>query len=265
MRICTLLLSLTLCCVASSSFGQEVEEPPLAAGRIEMPPAPAPSLADPGAAQRAAELERWLDDWESWKTWAEEWGNRRERGWFTGFRDRREKPAPPQWLSDRCESGFDDSDLFSTGCLMLVEWSDYSASRARQASTAPVTQKEGAPNQTWWEHVHLDVLWPTMQWQSSVYGVVGTHIATTVKGRLQLFLAPGAMLLSVPTVNSTRAWKLATNYGMGWYLFDFPFPAQQRASLHVNLAKAWVLSDSTDMVTGRTVDFVGLSITFNQR
>jgi len=60
-----------------------------------------------------------------------------------------------------------------------------------------------------------------MQWQSSTDAVVGMHASTTVKGRLQIFLMPGAMLLNLPARNGTRTWKSATDYGVGWRMVDF--------------------------------------------
>jgi len=42
---------------------------------------------------------------------------------------------------------------------------------------------------------------PALQWQNGIYGVVGTHVATQVGGRLQVFTAPGVMLLNVPGPN----------------------------------------------------------------
>jgi hypothetical protein len=35
--------------------------------------------------------------------------------------------------------------------------------------------------------------------------------------------------------------------------------------LHVHFAKAWLMSDITDVVTDRSMDFVGFSITFKRR
>ena len=213
---------------------------------------------------RAAELKTWVEAFTKWQEWAAQWTGRRQPGWFTGFRDRPEKPDPPAWLAERCSfrSG-DDSELLLRACGLLVEWrEDYATAQTRAARDLARIEK---PAKTvWWEHVHMELLWPAMQWQSSTYAVVGMHTATTVKGRLQVFLTPGAMLLNLPTRYGTRTWKFATNYGAGWRLFDFTFPGQRPASLHVNLAKAWVLSDVSDVVTGQTMDFVGFSITFNK-
>jgi hypothetical protein len=221
-----------------------------------------PDLTDTDAARRA-ELALWMDDFTAWQVWSAEWGNRRERGWFTQYRERREKPAPPPWLAERCTTVFDDGDPLRSACGLLAEWNeDPVTAQVRGDSAVAQAQGEDTPTTIWWEHVHVDALWPALQWQAGVYGVVGTHATTTVKGRLQVFIAPGVMFLNMPARNGGRVWKFAANYGIGYRLAEFSFLAQRQAVLHVNLAKAWVMSDVSDVVSGRTMDFVGFSLTF---
>lgn len=224
-----------------------------------------PGVLDPVASQRAAELKRWVDDFTEWKEWWAQFANRREQGLFSGSRDRREKPAPPAWLPDRCQTILGDADPLLSACALLAEWNeDVVTAQHRQARAAATAKQEDTSKTIWWEHVHMDVLWPATQWQTSVYGVVGMHTTTTVRGRLQVFIAPGVMLLNLPTRNGTRGWKIAANYGIGFRLFDFKFPRGRRAVLHVNLARAWIVSDSTDLVTGKRMDFAGFSLTFKK-
>jgi hypothetical protein len=59
-------------------------------------------------------------------------------------------------------------------------------------------------------------------------------------------------------------WKLATNYGMGYRLLDFTLPGGREAVLHLNLAKAWVVSGTSDLVTRRSMEFAGFSITLKK-
>ena len=68
---------------------------------------------------------------------------------------------------------------------------------------------------------------------------------------------------NVPMRNGARAWKLATNYGIACRLGQFRFPGNRRALLHVNLAKAWLLSGGPDVAT-KSTDFVGFSVTFKK-
>jgi hypothetical protein len=112
--------------------------------------------------------------------------------------------------------------------------------------------------------VHLDGGWTALQSGSSLYGVLGVHATTTVRGRLAVFVAPGAMLMNVPTTDGRRAWKVAANYGVTYRLGQIAFPGQRQALLHLNLAKAWLLNGGGDVATNST-DFVGLSITFSKK
>jgi hypothetical protein len=226
---------------------------------------PDASVSDLEASRRAVELERWMDDFAEWQEWATEWGNRTEPGWLSRSRDRRQKPEPPAWLADRCAAIFDEMDLLQPACLQLAEWKeDHLTAEERRARVVAATQQEEVHKTVWWEHIHMDLLWPATRAQSKAYGVVGIHTATTVRGRLQVFVAPGAMLVNLPARNGTRIWKVAANYGIGYRLFDFRFLGNRRAVLHLNAAKAWIVSDVSDVVTGRSMDFVGFSIGFNK-
>jgi hypothetical protein len=156
-------------------------------------------------------------------------------------------------------------DPLAPACAALQSWrDDDGTAQVRQARVTGTRQQEQERKTTWWEHVHMDVLWPAVQWQTSIYGVAGMHVSTSVAGRLQIFTAPGAMLLNLPGRRGTRVWKVAANYGIGYRLLDFTFPGGRPAELHLNLAKAWLLSDITDAFTKRTVDFAGFSITFKK-
>jgi hypothetical protein len=255
--------------IVSTGFAQTVDSP-----RSSSPSSPEAASteqqnADPREAATvpydSATLTVWIADFAEWKTWMAEWGNRRERGWFTGFRDRRERPDPPVWLEAQCEIDPNGTELLINACVLLTEWRDYSTAQLRESRAAAVAQRERGRNTVWWEHVHVDVLLPALQWQASSYCVVGVHATTSVAGRLEVFIAPGAMLLNVPARNGGRAWKVAANYGIGYRLFDFPFPGGRQAALHVNLAKSWLVSDLSDVVARRSMDFIGFSMTFKQR
>jgi hypothetical protein len=208
-----------------------------------------------------------MDEFAEWQEWAAQWRGRRQPGWFTGFRERPEKPVPPSWLAASCPSVFEEDDLIEHACELLAAWREDGTptQQVRQVHAATVTDQEAPPHTTWWEHVHVDLMWPALQWQSSVYGVVGMHTATQVGSRLQVFTTPGAMLLNIPSRNGTRAWKVAVNYGIGYRLMNFTFPGGRPAELHVNLAKMWLLSDATELMTGRTTDVIGFSVTFKRR
>lgn len=224
-----------------------------------------PQLVDRSAADRAVALEQWMKEFAEWQTWSMEWRSRRQKGWFTSFRDRREKPEPPAWLSGQCVTVIDDADPLMRACDLLAEWNDEAGAEARRARLAAMNAIEDNSKTIWWEHIHLDVLWPAMQWQASTQGVIGMHAAINVHGRFEIFAAPGAMMLNLPATNGTRVWRLATNYGFGFRLFEFKFPGfEQRAVAHLNLAKGWVVTDYADLATGRSMDFIGFSMTFKK-
>jgi hypothetical protein len=206
-----------------------------------------------------------MQEFGEWQAWAERWRGRREPGWFTGYRGRREKPTPPDWLSSRCEAAFDEAEPLISACALLAAWREPDApAQVLQGRTTPVARQEREPNRVWWEHVHMDVLWPAVQWQASIYGVIGMHVATQVAGRWQVFTAPGVILLNLPARNGTRVWKVAGNYGIGYRLFDFRFPGGRPAELHLNLAKTYIFADTSDVVAGKSTDFIGFSVTFKK-
>lgn len=222
----------------------------------------APTLPMWDGVGRRQQLEKWIADYSAWREWAAVWGNRREPGWFRDSRSRRPRPDPPVWLFEECEGLAPDAR--NDACLLLTEWSAGTAATTLNAAMLTPNAPEDDKKITWWEHVHLDAGWPALQSGSGVYGVLGLHATTTVRGRFQVFVAPGAMLLNVPTQDGGRAWKVATNYGIAYRLAQFTLPATTRAALlHLNLAKAWLLSAGPNVQT-RSTDFVGLSMTFKK-
>lgn len=226
------------------------------------PATPAPGLAIPDAAARRDELNKWVRDFNKWKNWADTWGNRREPGWFSGSKARRPRPDPPIWLFEECDGQAANGGASEESCQLLAEWTGNPGVTPPAATLSKATENDDKI--TWWEHVHLDAGWPAVQ-SLSLYGVLGMHATTTVRGRLQVFVAPGAMLLNVPTSDGGRAWKIATNYGIAYFLGRFTFPGTDRqARLHLNIAKAWLLSAGPDVPT-KSTDFIGLSITFTKK
>jgi hypothetical protein len=214
--------------------------------------------------QRLADVQRWVADFRSWQRWDAEWHNKRQPGW-RGSRPRRQRPDPPAWLAAQCGDASLDPGLLADACRAFSDWKDdEGVAQLRRRTAAARTQQEAPTKTVWWEHIHLDGLWPMPQWGSGVFGVVGMHASVDVAGRLQVFIAPGAMVLNLPNSQNSRDWKPATDWGIGYRLFDFTFPGtDQRASLNLNLAKAWVLADPIGAFPS-TVDLAGFSITFKR-
>ena len=173
-------------------------------------------------------------------------GGRPQPGWF-GHQERRTRPEPPAWLSSDCRDFGDlDSELTEV-CELLTVWrEDYAAAQVEASVITQRTQGEAPSKTKWWSHLHLDGLW-SMPSASVTYGVVGVHVTFTVAGRWQAFLAPGVMLLNVPTGPHTRAWRPATDVGLSYRLIDLTIPGSRRqATLHVNMAKAWLFAGADD-------------------
>ena len=158
-----------------------------------------PSLGD----TRVAELQEWMRAYTEWKAWADKWRGKREPGWF-GTRERKAKPDPPVWLPDYCRTSAVVEDPFAAGCRLLTDWRDDHATALIRAQIRGERADREAPARTrWWGHIHFDALWLTTQ-VPVTYGVIGIHATHKIAGRLQIFLAPGAMLLNVPTPQRSR-------------------------------------------------------------
>jgi hypothetical protein len=158
--------------------------------------------------------------------------------------------------------GAADDEWLAHACTLLDNWSEDFATRlARQKMIAARADHEVEPKTVWWQHVHVDALWPLMRAQDSGFGVFGTHVTMDVHGRFQIFTAPGFIMLNVPSING-RVWTPATDWGFAYRLGTFSFPGTAgRATLHVNFAHAWVFGGADTTVNGN-VDIAGFSLTF---
>jgi hypothetical protein len=218
-----------------------------------------PPQADPfQLAQRMAVAQRWAFEYTDWKEWEARWQGRPEPGLFRP-KERRRKPDPPDWLSAECRDVVHAEGTLADACQLLAEWrEDYSAAQVRARILAGRAEQETFTK--WWNHIHLDALWLTPNVPAS-YGLIGVHATLKVVGRWQVFVAPGAIFLNVPTSARTRAWVPATDLGVSYRLFDLRLPGSQRqGTVHLNLARAWILGQSGSIVAS-TVDLAGFSLT----
>jgi hypothetical protein len=212
-------------------------------------------------AARAQALEQWIDAFKHWQRVRDQKLARR----YVPKID--PKPSPPDWLFDDCQALVrDDTGIWTEACQLLVEWQDDPATaQIRRDRASARSQAEVPTNTTWWQHVHLDGLWPMTQTGASVYGIIGTHVTVNVSGRWEVSIAPGAMLLTLPGPRGARDWKIATDWGVSYRLTDFVLPGTHRpAHLHVNFVTAWVLGGPSNVVPSR-IALAGLSITLGRK
>lgn len=246
--------------LGTAALAQSLPLRPLAT-TAEMPTTISPS------AQQMTEIERWTRDYTAWKAWFAEWRNKREPSMF-GTRDRRQRPEPPGALFLACPVPSDNDGPLGHACRLLDEWvrNDIATEIIAQQVAAARKQKEDDQKTIWWQHVHLDALWPMTQGTSGIYGVLGLHTTIDLTGRVELFLAPGAILLRVPGPSGDGEWKPATDWGFSFRLANFTMPRVRRpATLHVNLAKVWMFGN-TENVPGAQSDMylAGFSLTFKK-
>jgi hypothetical protein len=248
------------------------------AGAQEPPPGSAPpeparpvvadrDATDPEIAEalrRMDELDAWTAAYTSWKIWAAEWANTREPGWFTGSRDRREKPDPPAWLASTCDELADPLGVLADACQLLAEWR-LDLATALHAPAPPSATPEAVVKTAWWEYVHVDLLWPVTPGNAAAYGLAGMHASVALAGRLHVFVIPGVMFLSLPSPGGGREWTAATHWGIGYRLVQFTMPGTRRsATLHINVARAWLLGNRPSTV-GSSLNLAGFSLTFNRQ
>ena len=163
----------------------------------------------------------------------------------------------------------EESGVLANACGLLEEWqrNDLATEIITQQIAAARKQKEDDHKTVWWQHVHLDALWPMTQGTSGVFGVLGLHTTVDLTGRIELFMAPGAILMRVPGPSGNGEWKPATDWGFSYRLADFTMPRIDRpATLHINLARVWFLA-SDENVPGVRNDMylAGFSLTFKKK
>src|SRR3954469_5454416 len=256
------LVVIVLCCIAASAAAQTIPE------RLPSRPVtwPAPAFVTESASQQLIVLERWSRDYAEWKAWFLQWRNRREPGvWNT--RARRQPPVPPDWLRGTCASLLDESGPLADACLALRDWDsdDLAASVMAQQMNQARSSLEAPDKTQWWERIHVDGLWPMTRAGSNALGIVGMHTTMRVTGRMQVFMAPGIIMMRLPALTGGMMWSAATDWGFSYRLFDFRMPALRRASsLDFNMVRVWVLGEQAVLSPGEMY-LAGFSATFKRR
>jgi hypothetical protein len=258
-------VAFTSACIVLGSIGSAVAQSSLP---LALRPSVAawPTTIEPSGEQLAG-IERWSRDYIAWKAWFGEWRNKREPSLF-GTHSRRQRPDPPVEAFFACPLPSDDVGPLAQSCRLLDEWlrNDVAAEIITQQAAATRTRKENESKTIWWQHVHLDALWPMTQGTSGMYGVLGLHTTIDLTGRIELFLAPGAILMRVPGPSGNGEWKPATDWGFTYRLADFTMPRMRRpATLHVNLAKVWLFGGTENAAAAQNDMYLaGFSLTFRK-
>lgn len=225
------------------------------------------SLAVDVSGDRLVALQRWTKEYEDWKAWFAKYQNRRAPGWLATQKKRKQPPTPPAWLPDACTLLGDETGPIGDGCRAWRDWSqtDYATEHITQQIAQTRANLEAPRKSIWWEHIHVDAFWPMTQAGSSAYGVAGVHTTLQLSRRFQIFLAPGAMMMRLPTVDGKQRWSPATHWGFSYRVLDFRFPGTHRPSaLHLNLARVWILGQNRLPGAGEMY-LAGFSLTFKNR
>ena len=260
MRHGVLSAALSLCVVASAAAQASAPLP----SRPVIVPGVTPAAIS--AAQEIALLKQWTHDYQEWRTWYLQWRNRPEPGVLKA-RARREAPVPPVWLSSLCAEQAWDSGPIADACAAWREWqsNDMAASLMSEQIAQGRSAVESPQKTLWWERVHVDALWPMTRAGSNAFGVVGVHTTVHVTKRFQVFLLPGFIVMRAPGLDGTMNFSAATDWGFSFRLFDLRVPLAGRpGSVHLNMARVWMLGNSTIAQAGETY-LAGLSLSFKQR
>lgn len=245
----------------------QTDRPLLASEPITSPVAVlAPALPDRWGDLMFLELQQWTQEYEEWKAWFVRWHNRREPGWFSRPRPRRQPPMPPAWLAGTCAGLLDDAGPLAEGCR---DWREWARADLTVLATEQIAQErmelERPQKSSWWQHIHVDALWVMTQTGSNAFGVAGMHATVPVSERAQVFAAPGVILMRLPTGDAGRGWRAAMDWGFSYKVWDFRLPLTHRPStLHFNAVRVWILGNN-QMPLERDLYLAGFSVSFRRR
>ena len=216
---CAALIVLATAGAAAAQTEQTLPSRPIAAIAV------APVAESPD--QVLGALQRWTTDYTAWQAWFAQWRNTREPGWWK-TRDRRIPPVPPAWLPGVCAGGLVEDGPVGDACRVyresLRDLDDEAAALAAQRVTQARSALEAPQKTSWWSRVHLDGIWPMTRSGTSAFGVFGTHATMPIKGRFQVFLAPGVIVMRLPSPDGSSQLTAATDWGFSFRLTDFRLP-----------------------------------------
>lgn len=215
-------------------------------------------------------LDQWTRDVREYRNWYSRNRNRIARNVFGFIDDRREIPPIPEWLPAKCDllGAFDPapSTALSDGCNLLSYYrSDFTADPSVQQALVAQKQNEQDPHSSFWKHVHLDAGWGSLDYRMKAYGLVGVHVTLPeIAKRVQIFLPPGFLLLSLPDGRGGREFQPAATVGVSIKMFEFEFPQSKPGTMYFNLAKAYVINRTSAADPNAAIDLLGLSFSWGR-
>jgi hypothetical protein len=216
------------------------------------------------------QLKTWTDDVRKYQNWYDRHRNRIARNMFGFISDRRPIPPIPDWLPAKCgllaEFIPTPSTPLADGCNLLSYYrTDFTVDPAVQQTLLAQKQNELDPHSSFWKHVHLDAGWGSMDYRRQAYGLVGVHVTLPeLAKRVQVFLPPGFLLLSVPDGHGGREFQPAATIGVSIKMFPFEFPRDKPGMVYFNLAKAYLISRPSSAGMESAIDLVGLSFSWGR-
>jgi hypothetical protein len=216
------------------------------------------------------DLTRWMEDVRAYASWYDRNRNRISRNIFGLVSDRPTMPPIPEWLSAKCEVLADfvppPAGLLSDACDLLSFYrSNFTIAPAAQQARLAQKQNEQDPHASFWKHVHLDAGWGSLDYRTQTYGLVGVHVTLPeIAKRVQIYLPPGFLLLSVPDGHGGRQLEPAATVGVSIKMFGFEFPQNRFGTAYFNVAKAYVVNRAASLSSNAAVDLVGLSFAWGR-
>jgi hypothetical protein len=215
-------------------------------------------------------LSQWTDDVLEYRDWLDRNRNRIARNVFGFISERRQMPGVPEWLPAKCEVleevGPPTSAVLTDACHLLAYYqSDFTRDPSAQQRLLTQKQNEEDPHSSFWKHVHLDAGWGSLDYRMKTYGLVGVHVTLPeLAKRVQIYLPPGFLLLSMPDGFGGRTLQPAATIGVSIKMFQFAFPQQKAGSAYFNIAKAYVIGRAAPSGSNAAVDLVGLSFSWGE-
>jgi hypothetical protein len=261
-----LLFSAVTLCVSVSAIAQEENKSVLPAqqtqtGLSKEVPVTLTSI-------EAKELEEFIHDFLKWKKWEDRWRNTVYKSTWTEHvkKDRKERPVPPTFLYNECNEMLPGSNgRVYLACQILESYTQNSgAETIRALLEVERIRNESQAKSLFEQRIHLDGLWPIASVDSYKYGgIFGVHLTILNLGRVEIFGAPGVMLMSLPDDAGGRQYQVGIDYGFSLRLFEVPSLYSGKSFvLNANVAMVKLLANIKNIPGVKTqTTIVGFSLT----